>query len=444
MTGNLLGDDNEASYEAYGRSSFADVASFQKGTDMVSNVSTIQEWSVGQLFCRIGIAASLTIYSAGILYSQSAETKEEAQFSGLSDQTSSAHVDWPQLGYNNSHTGFDPFETVLSVSTVSGLRPLWTVTTGDLSAAPAVVKGIVYVGSGDGNIYAVNAATGAIRWRTFLQGGGTSSSPAVVNGVVYLGTGVDKGYFYALDAATGKIRWKFHPAAGVPSAPVVAKGKVYFATDKVYALNASNGALVWTAITDSALSSSPAVANGKVYVGSQSGTTYALNAVTGSVVWTFANPGVFIFSSPTVANGKVYLGETDGNFYALEASSGHIAWVDLIAPGGTEVLASPAVANGVVFIGTNNSKFWALDATTGAKRWESTTAISEIFASSTAVANGVVYAAGESGILYAFDASTGKILKTLSTAGPILSSPAVINGTLYVGSFDKKLHAWGL
>jgi outer membrane protein assembly factor BamB len=56
----------------------------------------------------------------------------------------------------------------------------------------------------------------------------------------------------------------------------------------------------------------------------------------------------------------------------------------------------------------------------------------------------VVYGAGESGILYAFDASTGKILKTLSTAGPILSSPAVINGTLYVGSFDKKLHAWGL
>jgi polyvinyl alcohol dehydrogenase (cytochrome) len=108
--------------------------------------------------------------SARILNGQSTETTNEAQFSGLSDQTASAHVDWSQLGYNNSHTGFNPFETALSVSTVSGLRALWTVTTGDLSAAPAVVKGIVYVGSGDGNIYAVKAATGAIRWKTFLQG----------------------------------------------------------------------------------------------------------------------------------------------------------------------------------------------------------------------------------------------------------------------------------
>ena len=54
-------------------------------------------------------------------------------------------------------------------------------------SSPAVANGVVYVGSNDGNVYALNASTGAMLW-SYTTGGGVYSSPAVANGVVYVGS----------------------------------------------------------------------------------------------------------------------------------------------------------------------------------------------------------------------------------------------------------------
>ena len=66
-----------------------------------------------------------------------------------------------------------------------------------------VVKGMVYVGSDDERIIALDATTGLIRWTTNIQG--VDSSPTVVKGVVYVDS--DEGFIYALDAWTGEILW---------------------------------------------------------------------------------------------------------------------------------------------------------------------------------------------------------------------------------------------
>ena len=60
--------------------------------------------------------------------------------------------------------------------------------TGALTSSPAVSGGVVYVGSADGNVYALNANTGAKLWGTATSGG-VNSSPTVVNGTVYVGSG---------------------------------------------------------------------------------------------------------------------------------------------------------------------------------------------------------------------------------------------------------------
>ena len=52
-----------------------------------------------------------------------------------------------------------------------------------MESSPAVANGVVYVGSYDRHVYALNAGTGALLWK--YQTGG--SSPAVANGVVYVG-----------------------------------------------------------------------------------------------------------------------------------------------------------------------------------------------------------------------------------------------------------------
>jgi outer membrane protein assembly factor BamB len=59
---------------------------------------------------------------------------------------------------------------------------------------PAVANGLVYVGSGDRNLYALNAGTGQTLW-TAATGGYIRSSPAVANAVVYVGS--DDSRIYA-------------------------------------------------------------------------------------------------------------------------------------------------------------------------------------------------------------------------------------------------------
>ena len=80
---------------------------------------------------------------------------------------------------------------------------LWNYTTGDLvSSSPAVFDGIVYFGSYDGNVYALNAADGKPIWN-FTTGGPINSSPAIAKGIVYIGSG--DGKLYALNALSGNI-----------------------------------------------------------------------------------------------------------------------------------------------------------------------------------------------------------------------------------------------
>jgi eukaryotic-like serine/threonine-protein kinase len=78
----------------------------------------------------------------------------------------------------------------------------WTFRTGAaVISTPAVANGTVYVGSSDHNLYALDAASGALRWQ-FATGGRVTSSPAVAAGPVYFGS-FDSN-LYALDAASGR------------------------------------------------------------------------------------------------------------------------------------------------------------------------------------------------------------------------------------------------
>ena len=87
---------------------------------------------------------------------------------------------------------WNPYETVLGVGNVGSLQVKWTeahppTSCHPVQSSPAVVNGVIYFGSHDNNVYALNASTGALLW-SFTTGGPVDSSPAVVNGVVYVGS----------------------------------------------------------------------------------------------------------------------------------------------------------------------------------------------------------------------------------------------------------------
>jgi hypothetical protein len=149
-------------------------------------------------------------------------------------------TDWPQFRDRPEHHGHNGTENVLSPPTVSGMDLDWSFATGGpVSSSPAVANGVVYVGSHDGNLYALDTVSGAELW-SFGTGNLVYSSPAVADGVVYVGC--EDFNLYALSAATGAELSRFTTGGFVDSSPAVANGVVYVGSEdgSLYALGLAN------------------------------------------------------------------------------------------------------------------------------------------------------------------------------------------------------------
>jgi outer membrane protein assembly factor BamB len=348
-------------------------------------------------------------------------------------------TDWTQFRDGARHLGQNPYENTLSSANVPGLQESWvTGTAGGIHSSPAVVNGIVYIGSNDNHIYALNASTGAVIW-TVTTGNAVQSSPAVVGGVAYVGS--EDGKVYALNSTTGSTKWvddlsSLEPS-GFGSSPSVAGGRVYIGgnSGNVYSLDAATGFSYWVFPAGSSVESSPTVANGVVFIDGFNGTVYAVNATSGSQIWKFAT-ACCTTASPAVVNGAVYVGAGDGTLHAINAFTGTELWN--VATGVT-VLASVMVANGTVYL-TAVKEIFAFAAATGALVW---TSFDNFDYSSPAVANGVVYVGTGSGMV-AVSSATGSLLWTATHGLGADSSPAVVDGQVYIGSRDGSLYAYAL
>ena len=322
-----------------------------------------------------------------------------------------------------------------------GMKPdgtlLWNFTTGSwIQSTPAVAEGMVYFGSHDDNVYALDAETGALIW-WYTTESNVWPSPAVAGGIVY--TGDYASNVYALDAETGALIWKYTTGGSITSSPAVADGVVYIGSHdrKVYALDAETGAFLWSYMTGGEVTSGPAVVNGVVYVGSYDDRVYALDASSGAHIWNFST-GKEIHSSPAVVDDIVYFGSWDHDVYAVNASTGALLWN--FTTGG-DVFSSIAIADGIAYIGGPDGIVYALDAETGTQLWDYTTGDS--ISASPAVADGVLYIRSNDRNLYAFDAQAGTLLWNCTVGTGGFSSPVVANGVVYFGDLDGNLYAIG-
>ncbi len=83
---------------------------------------------------------------------------------------------------------------------------VWSFQTkGAIWGIPTVSDGQVFIGSDDGNLYAVDARTGKLTWQ-FATQGIVRSRPAIDNNQVYVAS--DDGYLYAIDAQKGTQTWR--------------------------------------------------------------------------------------------------------------------------------------------------------------------------------------------------------------------------------------------
>lgn len=478
--------------------------------------------------------------------------------------------DWPMFGQNAANTASNQAEG-LTAGNVSQLKVKWTLTTaGDVSARAAVVNGVAYFPDWGGNLWAVNASTGSVVWSHQLAdyvGAATGSvhsrtSPAVVGGIVYVGT-QEGGAVLAINAASGTLAWKTRlepadPFAVVTASPTVVNGVVYTgvasiaeggsiygitissvpARGSAVALDASTGAIKWKTYTvpvgysgGGVWGSNPVVdsARNTVFVGtgnnythplnsavsSVAGQTYgdcitaggtaascesaddhvdsvlALNLSTGAIKWAKkmviwgqygvtdgsddwnvdcffggpqcpanAGPDYDFASAPNeiTYNGKggqttiIGVGQKSGIYYALDPDTGAEKWRTQVGPGsslggmewgsasdGKRIYVSIANLYGIPSAAGSAGSWAALDPATGAILWQKADPNGSIDIGPLAVANDVVYASSMGGApgaqtMLALDASNGKTLWSFAAGSSVNAGATIANDMVLWGS----------
>ncbi|MDQ4044154.1 MAG: PQQ-binding-like beta-propeller repeat protein, partial [Chloroflexota bacterium] len=176
------------------------------------------------------------------------------------------------------------------------------------------------------------------------------------------------------------------------------------------------------------------------YIGGYDGGLYAIDLGNGELIWDFPT-GDRVWIAPAVADGTVFARSDDGNIYAVDAESGVELWRAAI--GWNNESSAPAVANGMVYVGGADGILYALDAVSGAEQWQ--VALESIVDVTPTVSGGVVYASAtvprETGALHAFDAATGAEIWRLDVPAGVSSPAAISDGVAWFGDWDSVLHA---
>ena len=190
-----------------------------------------------------------------------------------------------------------------------------------------------------------------------------SAQPTVFGGRVFFGS--EAGIVYALDAATGCVRWQFTAGAGVRSAISVgrldgtgpARYAAYFGDFRavVYAVDLATGQQVWSVKVDdhtaARITGAPTLAAGRLYVPVSSleevpgaRPDYPCCSFRGSVVALDATTGRQIWKTYTIAEAPSIVGK-------------NAAGTPLWKPGGAAVWAAPTVdlARRVLYVATGNA-----------------------------------------------------------------------------------------
>jgi outer membrane protein assembly factor BamB len=341
-------------------------------------------------------------------------------------------------------------------------------TGGPVSSTPAISGNLLYVGSYDGKFYALDTNTGTTRWKFTTEGERRFeakglhglqpkhqtiadpfdvylSSPVVAAGAVYFGSG--DGNVYALDALSGDVKWKFQTGNVVHASPAYADGVVFFGSwdSYFYAVDAGTGKEKWrfqrgedpVIHNQVGFQSSPAVVNGVVYTGCRDSNLYAIDAATGKEKWRFNNSGSWVITSPAVTRGKVIFGTSDtSRYFVVDAETGKAI---VQQQSKAYVFSSPSVAGSMVFVGILNGTLEARDLDSGELLWEFQTEASRRN-------NGWVLTADRGfnfPMLYWSNWREAPIAATIRQfdVGSIFSSPLVVGGVVYFGSTDGNLYA---
>jgi outer membrane protein assembly factor BamB len=391
-----------------------------------------------------------------------------------------ANAPWPMFRHDEYHTG----QSQYFGTQVGKLK--WTFQTeGEVFSSPSIgPDGTVYVGSFDGNLYAINPNDASLKWK-FGTGGPIKSSPAIADdGTVYVGSLDFK--LYAINS-DGTLDWEYETGFGIESSPLIGPdGTIYVGSSDgwIYAFNPSGPPPKWQQSAFDSISSSPALSRDavspSVYVGDWEGYLHSVDASTGAREWTWpVTPVVMcpvedppapgqpvppeklwfptggIFSSPAVdENGLIYFANDDAfngvvghesacnNFYTnILFNTGGATWKWILSYGTENVYSSIALKNnGIFYIGYGDDLLSIFP--DSVMKW-SFNAEGPVTSSPAIGTDGILYIASESNKVFAVDPDSGSPRWEFETDDQVKSSPSIAaDGTVYIGSDDNNVYAF--
>lgn len=266
----------------------------------------------------------------------------------------------------------------------------WTIPHGSSHAALAPVGGLLLVEAGPG-VVALRQSDGSEAYRTTLDRTSASSRIWVQGDRAYFTPGED---VYAVEAATGAVFWHAAlPSSADYSHNTADERAVYVGmrNRRVVALSAADGAQLWEVDVGlgwvfASLITGISVAGDTVYVAVrrhmddgdllQRAVVVALDRHSGREIWRYegGGPHANVIDAPTVAGDFLVLSDEYTNtFFALDRATGREAWRVQGLRGYVGPYNRPRVADGVVYAGMGDTHVWAADLRTGKVLWKTAT-----------------------------------------------------------------------
>lgn len=258
----------------------------------------------------------------------------------------------------DSQTAFVPVDHTLHAVALTNKSDKWTFeAVGELRGSPVLADDLVFIGSEDKRVYAVDKYDGHLEWSLKLDDV-VATSPSVSGLTLVVGTeagtlygihrtegeelwqaelgsavstaasvssntamvGTYGGRLYGVDLEDGDVLWTFphtaEPALDpILTTPVTNSGLVYFGADGLYCLEVRNGLKVWHHATGDTVRGTPAIVESYLVFGCYDGLVRCLDKNTGRVVWRFSADTIFR-SSVSIDYGKAFIGGRDGKLYA--------------------------------------------------------------------------------------------------------------------------------
>lgn len=342
---------------------------------------------------------------------------------------------WPLSRGNTLNQG------VSAVTLPDQLELLWRFETDrPVKSTPVIDDGRVFIGSDDGNVYALNLATGEPLW-TFDTGDAVEAPPIVVRGSIVVGS--NSGFVYRLNAENGEEIWRFE-TQGKVMAPVnfAPQGDDIYLVfgsydNNLYCVSFDSGEEIWRYATQNYINGGSAIKDNHVIVGGCDALVHIVDIADGSPAAQIELEA-YVASTIAVEGDWGYVGHYGNKFVGIDLANHEIAWS--YSDRNFPFFSSAAIGPEQVVFGARDRRLHCVDKTTGERLWQFRTR--GRIDTSPVLCGDKIVVGSEDGNLYLINLTDGSEIWSYPIGAGIVGSPAVTQDAVVIGSEDGAIYAF--